>query len=144
MFNFSIDKGNSLPQYMEIEVQGPKGENLGVMDIFKVKELIYAGKFKGKEIVRPLNGEWSPIGDLAPLRLIFKMMGIDLVAVKVHAQQIKGWKTKDKKHNKTKAIKTENTEIIKNSTEQESVGSSKLLISIIIAVSAIAAIVWLI
>jgi hypothetical protein len=143
MFSFSTDKENSLPRLMEIEVQGENGESLGVMDIYMLKELIYSGGLKGREIIRPINGDWMPIGELSTLREIFMMMGIDLVAVKVQSQKIKGWQTQDKPKPK-KQVLAKTLDHIMGSREFTKVDKSKIkLRSLIVVLLAIGAAIWL-
>ena len=143
MFSFSTDRETSLPHLMEIEVQGQNGENIGVMDIYKIRELIYAGRLKGKELVRPLSGDWIPIGDLLSLKQIFKLKGIDIVSVKVQAQKIKGWKTEAKPKPKKRRRGEKPVQVIAPRESTKVNKPKKILVPLIVTLSAIAAAVWL-
>mgnify|MGYP006078715121 CR=1 FL=1 len=143
MFSFSTDKENILPQLMEIEVQGNNGENLGIMDIYMLKELIYSGSLNGKEIIRPINRDWMPIGELLPLREIFKMKGIDLVAVKVQSQKIKGWKTQDKPQSKKQVLAKTLDHIMASRERTKGDKPKTTMRSLIVVLLAIGAAVWI-
>jgi hypothetical protein len=143
MFTFSSGRTNAMPQLMEIEVQGQDGETIGTMDLFKMKELVYSGRLKGKESIRPLDGDWMPIGELLPLRDIFKMMGIDLVAVKVRAQRIKGWQTQVTSQPKQRKPKDEARQFVPPKSSSGTIDYKAKLVPLLVVVAAVAAAIWL-
>jgi len=128
---------------MEIEVQGQDSKNIGTMDIYKIKELIYAGRINGKEMVRPLNGDWIPIGDLKELSQMFRMKGIDLVSVKVQAQRVKGWKTQKNPKPKKRSKAKRPAEIVETTNSIKEDPPKKVLVPLLVTFAAIAAAVWL-
>jgi len=92
MTGFELEEENSLHPEMSIEVQGPRGEMIGSMDRYLVRQKIYSGEFQGREKIRVGGGEWEPMIDRVEFSEIFELVGTDLKAIRLSTQSIKGWK----------------------------------------------------
>ena len=103
MTGFEIEDENSLHPEMSLEIQGPRGEMLGNMDRYAVRQKIYSGEFKGRDKVRVGGGEWEPMIDRPEFLEIFELVGVDLKAIRLANQNIKGWK-RDVSARKTRSI----------------------------------------
>jgi len=80
-----------LPASMEFEVKGPNGETMGQLDRHRIREAIYAGRLKGREELRGPKG-WEPIAERPEFAEVFQLVGIDLGALRISQQQIRGWR----------------------------------------------------
>ena len=83
-----------LPDGMEFEVKGPEGETVGRMDRHQIREAIYAGRLKGREELRGPGG-WEPIAGRPEYAEVFQLVGVDLGALRIDQQQIRGWRRTD-------------------------------------------------
>jgi len=92
MTGFELEDENSLHPEMSLEIQGPRGEMLGSMDRYAVRQKIYSGEFKGRDKVRVRGGDWEPMIDRAEFLEVFELVGVDLKAIRLANQNIKGWK----------------------------------------------------
>ncbi len=92
MTGFEIEDENSLHPEMTIEIQGPRGEMLGNMDRYAVRQKIYSGEFQGGDKVRVGGGDWEPMIDRPEFSEIFELVGVDLDTLRLASQNIKGWK----------------------------------------------------
>lgn len=86
--------GSGLPAGLVYEVQGPRGEHLGVLDRHAIREGIYSERFRGTERVRAPGGggEWRPIGTPPEFREVFQLIGRDVEGVLARNQEVKGWR----------------------------------------------------
>lgn len=80
-----------LPDGMEFEVKGPNGETMGQMDRHRIRQEIYAGRLKGREELRGPKG-WEPIAGRPEYAEVFQLVGVDLGALRIDQQQIRGWR----------------------------------------------------
>jgi hypothetical protein len=88
-----------LPPYMTLEVKGANGEPMGLMDRHQIRQHIYTGRLKGREEVRGPEG-WVPITSRIEFAEVFRLVGVDLDALRISQQQIQGWrKTESAKRN---------------------------------------------
>lgn len=90
-FELVIETGPVIPHMMKLQLQGPLGEALGTFDVYQLKQMIYAGSLKGRELLRVPGGEWVPVYDQPELLSVFELVGLDLVAIRLSAQKVRGW-----------------------------------------------------
>lgn len=57
------------------------------MDLARVRERLYGGRYSGREVVRPADGEWGPMEEWPQLRGTLQLKGIE-----VGPARHKGWK----------------------------------------------------
>ena len=90
-FEIELDTQDRIPDRMKIQLQGPLGEALGTYDIYQLKQRVYQGDLTGKEFMRYPGGDWRPVYEDSELESIFQLIGLDLVAIRLASQKVKGW-----------------------------------------------------
>ncbi|GEM_PF-4470471 len=84
-----------VPDALFADLKGPRGESLGTLDRYAVRQLIYAGSLKGREQVKIAGGGWEPIGARPEFAEVFQLIGVDLGSLRISEQQVKGWRKTD-------------------------------------------------
>lgn len=95
MHSFDSSPDDGPPELMKLEIQGASGEALGSFDLYALREMIYAGKVSGKELIRSPGEGWEPIYERPELSSIFELVGVDVVAIRLASQKIQGWRKSD-------------------------------------------------
>lgn len=97
MHSFELEPktGDRIPDLMKIQLQGPLGEALGTHDIYQLKQQVYQGALTGREFMRFPGGEWVPVYEHPDLESLFELIGLDMVAIRLSSQKVKGWQKDD-------------------------------------------------
>lgn len=90
-FELELETEDRVPDLMKIQLQGPLGEALGLYDIYQLKQQVYEGALSGREFIRYPGGDWKPVYEQGELESLFQLTGVDLVAIRLSAQKVKGW-----------------------------------------------------
>ena len=88
LYSETVDR---VPDLMKIQLQGPLGEALGTFDLYQLKQQVYQGQLTGREFMRYPGGDWVPVYERPELESLFKLIGLDLVAIRLSSQKVKGW-----------------------------------------------------
>ena len=94
-FELELETRIRVPDLMKIQLQGPLGEALGTYDIYQLKQQVYQGALTGKEFMRYPGGEWVPVYEHGDLESLFDLIGLDMVALRLSSQKVKGWQKDD-------------------------------------------------
>lgn len=94
-FELELETRIRVPDLMKIQLQGPLGEALGTYDIYQLKQQVYQGALTGREFMRYPGGEWVPVYEHAELESLFELIGLDMVAIRLSSQKVKGWQKDD-------------------------------------------------
>jgi len=101
MHPFDSGDNSAAPSLMRLEIQGATGEAVGTYDLYRVREMIYSGRLKGREYVREPGSDWEPLYERPDLQEIFDLVGVDLVKIRLATQRIQGWRRDDSANEKS-------------------------------------------
>ncbi|MED5371120.1 MAG: hypothetical protein VX899_08915 [Myxococcota bacterium] len=80
-------------QLLNLEIETEDGEVHGPMDVYLIRERIYAGRYRGKEQVRPVGGQWRSITAYEECAEVLALVGVDVEGMKIRDRQtLTGWK----------------------------------------------------
>jgi len=92
MTGFLVEDDKEPPPSLEWEVQGARGEMLGSMDTYAIRQAMYEGTFTGNERIRQSIGDWEQVLDRPEFEEVLLVVGVDVDGLRLASQNIKGWK----------------------------------------------------
>lgn len=122
---------------LEMEIQGPDASVEGPVDLHLIRERIYAGRYRGHEQVRVVNGTWRGMVSFPELAEVLELVGVDVQAMQIRDRQsMTGWKAADTKQAAPAPAPSAPTPAVETPTETTEKPKKKLGIPVVVAVVA--------